>query len=222
MWKWTWLTHPKSESGLFRSDFCGPPKPFCARSFAWINGSRRSARGRRGVEPVVLHLGMDVALVDQRVRRRRAGIGDEVQQAAQPAGGVGRRLGAQCLQRANEEGTVGHVVLVGASGKVCAPRSPGARRACPQRAAPTARRPRCRDGACRPSLEGATRPSGSKANNQAIWKAVQFIVVVWSAPQNTIWRLPEGWAGWNLNSRLPLRSAAQRHHFDTDPFADVL
>ena len=45
---------------------------------------------------------LDVALVDQRVRRRRAGIGDEVQQAAQPADGVGRRLGAQVLQRANE------------------------------------------------------------------------------------------------------------------------
>ena len=69
--------------------------------------------------------------------------GDEVQQAAQPADGVGRRLGAQGLQRANEEGTVGHVVLVGAwrAGKVCAPRSPGTLRACPQRAAPTARRP---------------------------------------------------------------------------------
>src|SRR5260370_231024 len=64
---------------------------------------------------------------------------------AQPAGGVGRRLGAQGLQLAKEEGTVGHVVL----GRSVARREslrawdPGARRACPQRAAPTARRRRC-------------------------------------------------------------------------------
>ena len=121
----------------------GPPtEPAAYAEYRQRRGQSRPPIQERSVVTGAI-VRLDVALVDQRVRRRRAGIGDEVQQAAQPADGVGRRLGAQGLQRANEEGTVGHVVLVGAwrAGKVCAPRSPGTLRACPQRAAPTARRP---------------------------------------------------------------------------------
>src|SRR5207249_5700432 len=65
---------------------------------------------------------------------------------------------------------------------------------------------RCRDGACRSSLEGATRPSGSKANNQAIWRAFQFIVVLWSAPpENALRYLKGGLVG---TSTAGSRSAA--------------